>query len=506
MLTSYCLYWLKNIKTVKIIFLLFVVVFIFQLYFGAQQRFDNGNQFSISGTLQNSGVFTCYLVCNLPLVYWFLFTFCKSFFSNRAKYLPWILRVIFFLISLLVFYLTYYVHSRTAIISFFIGSFYLVIQHYKINIISSIKQIPTITLLIIGVISIPNIIWASVWLYNVKKLSAVGRVFSINVSLDNISNHLWFGTGIGRFTWHYPQWQAAYFEKNPKPNLEFYLSADESYIILNEFLQLFSTIGLFGFSLCIFGIYRFFKLKSVSNNNLLPIVKCTVLLILCCGFTSYPLHVNLLLLLLGSCTVAGFVIANTSKEKIVKKKYGYKNILDKTLISFAIILLSLSSYKGYKNFAAVKQWSNISDGLDDRKQNLKIYEKLYPTLNTDGNFLIQYSTLLNTDISDAFRAISVLEEAKKRTITREGIEALVKAYKNAKQYNSAIQNQLFLINYLPNKFQPKYDLLQLYIIQNDTLNIRKICQTILEMPVKINSYQVTKIQKEANAILKEYDN
>jgi len=204
--------------------------------------------------------------------------------------------------------------------------------------------------------------------------------------------------------------------------------------------------------------------------------------------------------------VAGFVIANTSKEKIVKKKYGYKNILDKTLISFAIILLSLSSYKGYKNFAAVKQWSNISDGLDDRKQNLKIYEKLYPTLNTDGNFLIQYSTLLNTDISDAFRAISVLEEAKKRTITREGIEALVKAYKNAKQYNSAIQNQLFLINYLPNKFQPKYDLLQLYIIQNDTLNIRKICQTILEMPVKINSYQVTKIQKEANAILKEYDN
>lgn len=505
-MTSYCLYWLRSLKTAEVIILMFIAVFIFQLYTGLQQIIENEHPLAVSGSLQNSGVFAYYLVCNLPLVYWFLFTFGKRLYSNQSKYLTWICRVIYLLISLIVFYMAYYTQSRTAIISFFIGICYLIVQHYKINIIDTLKRIPNVLLFIIGAISFTAIIWASIWLYNVKKLSAVGRLFSIQVSLDNIPDHLWCGTGLGRFTWYYPQWQSAYFEKNLKPNRDFFLSADESYIIFNEFLQLFSTIGILGFSLCIYGIYRFFKLKSASNNNLLSIVKCTVLLILCCGVTSYPLHVNVLLLLLGSCIAIGFLIANIGKEKVIKKESSYRSMLDKTLISFGIILLCLSSYNGYKTFAAAKQWSNIRDGVYHREQNLKTYEELYPVLYTDGKFLIEYGALLNTDTSDTFKAISILEEAKKKTITRVGIEALVKVYKNDKKYDVAIQNQLFLTNYLPNKFQPKYDLLQLYIIQNDTVNIRQMCQVILEMPVKINSYQVTKIKKEANAILKEFDN
>lgn len=505
-LTSYCLYWLKSIKTVEVIILMFIAVFIFQLYTGLQQIFDNEHPLAVSGSLQNSGVFAYYLVCNLPLVYWFLFTFGKRLYLNQVKYLPWILRGIFFLIALIVFYMDYYTQSRTAIISFFIGICYLIVQHYKINIIDTLKRIPNVLLFIISTGSLATIIWAGIWLYNVKRLSAAGRLFSIQVSLENIPDHLWFGTGLGRFTWYYPQWQSAYFEKNFKPNLDFFLSADESYIIFNEFLQLFSTIGILGFSLCIYGIYRFFKLESTTNNNLLSIVKCTVLLILCSGVTSYPLHVNLILLILGSCIATGFMITNIGNEKIIEKKSGYKSMLNKALISCCIILLSLSSYNGYKTFAATKQWSNIRDGVYDREQNLKTYEELYPVLHTDGKFLIEYGALLNTDTSDIRRAISILEEAKIKTITREGIEALVNAYKHDKQYDAAIQNQLFLTNYLPNKFQPKYDLLQLYIIQKDTINIKQMCQVILEMPVKINSYQVTKIKKEAKAILKEYDN
>ncbi len=504
-LSSYSLYLLKSIKTIEIVVLCFVAIFIYQLYIGVYQTYNNKNPLSISGSLQNSGVFAYYLVCNLPLLYWFSFYFSKRWFNARqVKYPTLIFIVAFILISILVFYLAIHVQSRTAMISLIVGMCSLVVYHYKRNIIEIIKSIPNILKLAIGLISITTLIWFSIWIYNFKKLSAVGRLFGFYVSSDHIYDHLWFGTGIGRFTWYYPQWQSSYFEKNPKPNLSFFFCADESYILFNDVLQFFITVGILGFLLCGYGIYRFFKLKSESNCSLLPIVKCTVLMILCCGFTSYPLHVNLLLLLMGSCIAMGFVISNTSREKIIKNPSGYKNFLNKVIISFAVILLSLSSYNGYKANAAVKEWSNIRHSVLDRRQSLSIYEKIYPVLRTDGKFLVRYGALLNTDTTDLFRAISISEEAKERIITKEGIETLVKSYSNAKDYNAAIENQKFLVNYLANKFQPRHDLLKLYIKKNDTLNIRSTCQSILNLPVKINSYQVTKIKKETNDIFEQY--
>lgn len=504
-LASYSLYWLKNIRTVEIIIIFFVVVFVFQLYTGAYQLYNSESPFAISGTLQNSGVFAYYLVCNLPIVYWFSFSFCnRLFYSIRARYLTWVFRVVFSLISILVFCFTYYTQSRTAIIAFWIGIICLVVHNYKINIIATLKLIPNVFLLITGLFSSTVIIWFGVWLYNFKKLSAVGRIFGINVSLDNSRDHLWLGTGIGRFTWYYPQWQSSYFEKHPTPKLEFFFCADESYIIFNEILQLFSTLGILGFSLCVYGIYVFFKLKSERNNSLLPIVKYTVLLIISCGFTSYPLHVNLLLLLLGTCIAAGFIIANTSNDILIIKTSGYKNIFDKSLISLGIILLSLSSYNGYKAYIAAQQWNDIRNNLYNERHRLEICEKIYPILNTDGKFLIQYGSLLNKDANNGLNAISVLERARERIITREGTEALVKAYRNRKNYDTAIKHQNFLVNYIPNKFQLRYDLLQLYITQNDTLYVRKTCQSILQMPVKVESYEVAKIKKETNEIFKRY--
>lgn len=376
---------------------------------------------------------------------------------------------------------------------------YLLFFSYKNKLYAIIKLLPKSMVLLISAISIGSILWAGIWLFNLKKLSAIGRLLSINISLYHITDHFWLGTGLGRFAWYYPQWQATYFNAHTRPPLAYFLSAGESYIVFNAYFQLFETIGLLGFLFCIYGLYRFFKVKAINRRSLLMVVKCAVLAILCSGFTSYPLHVNVILLLLGACLAIGFPINDKSIVLPVRKQWLYIN---KTLIVLCFLLVCCVFYKGYSAYNAVNKWADLRDGSSSKI----IAESIYPILKNDGKFLTEYGTLLLSDSSNKFTAINILEKAKQLLITRQGVEALVTAYSNVKRYKPAIINQQFLVNYLPNKFLQKDNLLQLYVFVNDSSKIKQIGKTILQMPVKIPSFEVEKIKQNTRVILKEYDN
>lgn len=59
-------------------------------------------------------------------------------------------------------------------------------------------------------------------------------------------------------------------------------------------------------------------------------------------------------------------------------------------------------------------------------------------------------------------------------------------------------------NFLPNRFLPKYNLLELYVLQKDTPNVQQTGKRILQMPVKIPSYKVSQIKQNTQKILKMY--
>lgn len=502
-LASYGLYLLKSIQTFRIVVLSFVVLFILQLYLGIQQRFHDTNPLLISGSLQNSGVYAYYLVCSFPFFYWFCFTFYKQlFYVGQLSYAGWVFRLLFVVVSVLVLYLIYCTQSRTAMIGIAVAVSYFGVSFYGYKISAIIKSASKTVLFSIGLAGIGAMLWGGVWLFNLKKLSAVGRLLSLEISWAHISEHFWLGTGLGRFTWYYPQWQASYFESHPEPKLEYFLCADESYIIFNEYLQLFSSIGVFGFLFCCYGCYRFFRLKSSTHAVLLSTVKCTVLVILFSGFTSYPLHVNILLLVLGTCLATGFAVRDRQVAKLPQRDW---NVLNKGLVILCAALMSYTFHKGYQHYVAADQWGKARSESSAEGQVLGTYQEIYPLLHADGKFLTEYAALLLTDDADAYHAITILKRAKQTFLTRQSVEALVKAYGITEDYDNAIANQLFLTNYLPNKFEPKYDLLQLYALTDDTVNIRKTGHTILHMPVKISSYRVRKIKQDSADILKQYE-
>lgn len=501
---SYGVFLLNQITLVRAILFAFVLMFVWQLYLGVSQEFSlqDDNSLLITGSLQNSGVYAYYLVFSLPFFHWFCFGIDKWLSRGKNMHLASFIFKSFFAFALvLVCYLIYCTQSRTAIICLGTTVGYFIFSSYKGEILAIVKFASKSILVLIGAIGIGSAIWISLWLFNLKKMSAIGRLLSFDIAWQHITDHFWLGVGLGRFTWYYPLWQAGYFNTNQKPTLAYFFSAGESYIICNEYLQLFETIGLLGFLLCTYGFYRFFKLQCLKHRRLLLATKCTVLAILFSGFTSYPLHVNIILLLLGTCLAIGFSLSDGPMKKLEKKQWLYIN---KTLIALCVFLVCFTFYKGYLAFNAVSRWAILRD--TNSLKTLSDYEKIYTILNNDGKFLTEYGAVLFKDRNSIYTTISILEQAKQLSITRQGIELLAAAYSSAKKYNCAISNQQFLVNYLPNKFLPKYNLLQTYILRNDTINVKKTANTILQMPVKINSFEVEQIKKNTQDILSKHLN
>jgi O-antigen ligase len=503
-IACYCVFLLNQINLLQAIVFAFVLLFVLQVNLGVQQQFSlrDDNNLLITGTLQNSGVYAYYLVFNLPFFYWCCFSSSKRLSKEKnMRLVSLIFKFFFAFVFIVVFYLICCTQSRTAIICLGITIGYFIFSSYKSKILAVVKFSPKSILLLIGAITIGSMGWISIWLFNLKKMSAIGRLLSFDIAWQHIADHFWLGVGLGRFTWYYPQWQVAYFDTNPKPTLAYFFSAGESYIIFNEYLQLFETIGLLGFLLCTYGFYRFFKLRVIKNRSLLLSTKCTALAILCSGFTSYPLHVNIILFLLGTCLAIGFSLNDRPMPIVEKKQWLYIN---KALITLCLFLVCFAFHKGYVAYSAVNQWAILrnTNGLE----TLPDYERVYPILKNDGKFLTEYGAALLKDRNNISTAISILEQAKQLSITRHSIESLATAYCNAKNYNATIVNQQFLVNYLPNKFLPKYNLLQTYILRNDTINVKKTANTILQMPVKINSFQVEQIMENTRDILRKHLN
>jgi len=497
-LSCYSLYSSGHLRIFKIILLSFLLIFYYQLYLGIEQSFysisDDG--LSITGSLQNSGVYAYYLVFNLPFFYWFCFQ--NPYYLNQLYKLFY--KILFLIILIMVIYLIYSTKSRTAFICLALTTGYYLFYNYKHKILAFSRSLPKSVLLIVTILSVGIPITLGLWLFNLKRLSAMGRLLNMHVFSENIGDYLWFGTGLGRFTWYYPQWQANYFKAHPDPKLEFFFSADESYIIFNEYLQLFGTIGIVGFLICSYIFYLFFSLKTKEENNLLLTIKSTVAVILLGCFTSYPLHVNIILLMLGACLVVGFSLASISNFKSVSKTWLF---CYKIAITVCFFLVCIASYRGYTFYCAASQWQ-ISRNLNSAEARSN-YKKLYPVLNFDGKFLTEYGEAFLVDNTPELIAIQALEKAKKLSITRRGVEALVFAYVNVKKYDLAILNQEFLVNYMPNKFIPRYNLLQLHVLQNDTANIKKVGISILEMRVKKRSFEVGQIKLNTLDILKKYE-
>ncbi len=507
-------------KFIQFILVALTLAYIAEIIIGLRQ-INNGKGLSsrLTGTLQNSGVYACYIVTGTPFFYYSLFhlkiiSYWRGdknrivFFHNRAvcllqnaRFILWIKRLLFVLVIIFFVFTLYYTQSRSAILGFIAVIVALIVLEYGSIVTHRFSNIPKPFLFLAGGLLISLSSFADYYLFHLKKLSAFGRVMKWDIAWQHISEHFWLGTGLGRLTWYYPQWQAQYFQTNINPPREYFLSAGESYILFNEWLQLFVEVGFVGFTLFIAMLVYFFRSKSRQYGALLNAAKATVIAILVSGFTSYPLHVNVLVYLLVFCFFVAVVVRQN--KTFLQRPIPIRWLPIFKLVLILLILLSLyTSYQRIHQLIAVNKWNNLRDNYALSRPEAKAkYAAIYPSLKHDGKFLTEHGEWLSKDRTDCKKAVVVLERAKKYFISRKTVETIGYAYWQLKNYPKAIENFEWLSNYLPNRFRPKYELLKLYKEAGDTANVMRLANVILTMPVKIPSAEVYRIKQETKSLI-----
>ncbi|MGN6490983.1 MAG: O-antigen ligase family protein [Agriterribacter sp.] len=468
------------------------IFFLFEIYLGITQLLTvnyhaKNLSLAISGSLENSGVYSIYLCVSLPLFY---YTMHICSFMNKK------IRIVVFGVAIsLVGCILFCTISRTAILMlrvFFSGCLYYQCRKLPVRKLTS-GFLKKISFFIVCIVTLTG----AGWLYYLKPASSLGRLFIWKVTGSYVCDNFFSGIGIGNFSYQYLLWQIDYVASHSiKANK--WLNIDETKIAYNEFLQLFAETGIIGFSIFTLILYHLFKLKPTNNHHLNFTLKATLVLILISAFTSYPFHCNSILFLFIICA-AGLLKLNQSSFRYTLYNQWHL-IIGLYLAGVITCIIFIYIFQEYRR---VKQWEDIRENYFITKvEKIKQYEAISPNLLFNGKFLLDYGEyLLATD--NPARGLEIIEKSKEFYISERTYISATEGYSYLGNMEKAIENAQNWSLLIPYKFYPKAALVKLYLLKGDTSKAKGIASIILKMPVKIPSSEVDAIKEQMKSILNE---
>lgn|GEM_PF-791439 len=502
---AYLIFTNLEVKLLKKALVVYVIFWFYELFLAYQQiqtTPDFFNGLSVQGSFLNSGVMACFLSFQLPIIVYVLSLTRHKLESKLLNRKRLVSIAYYGCLTILVgglIYIDCYVQSRSSLLVLVVVAIGYLYLNFKDTLKKYITEAGYLTKMIFLFLTPLSIAYLGHYLFYLKKLSAMGRFMKLHIAWQHVADHFWFGTGLGRFTWYYPQWQAAYFSNHIDFSSVSFLIADEGYVLFNEYLQLFETIGCIGFFGLVILLCYFFSAKSKIHRNLLANIKLTVIGTFLLGLFSYPFHVNIILLMF-SFFFATTEVIRSNKFKLNINWFNFPMVKKAITLAFMLVLTSFTFFN-INQYFYYEKWDFIRHGFTSSRMNNKVsYNQIYPALKCDGKFLFDYGAFLMQDSADYPLAVIVLEEAKKKLITSEIISSLGKAYLQLENYPKAIENYKWLVDFIPNRFEYKYNLLLLYKKAGDYKNAENMRRTILTMPVKIPSAEVERIKSAARKL------
>lgn len=401
----------------------------------------------------------------------------------------------------------------------------------------------------------------SLSLYYFKKDSADGRMLIWTVTANIIKDYPLLGVGQDMFKAHYMNYQADYFRNHP--NSKYEQVADDNQYAFNEFLNTWAENGLIGFLLFI-GIVAVVFLSPINHKgheivinhqghkehevkyevdesqltivNLNPenITKASILAIFVFGLFAYPSEILptkiiatvCLALLAGTAmpffkTKENFLVPFANKPlrplwltplcTFKTFRFSFKNMPLRSLcplwlkLSFLILTIAImglvaprvgnlqNAYKTWNDAFELYNYGLYSECLED-------YQKAYPLLQRNGEFMINYGKALSIDEKHK-EAIEILGEAKNYQNNTVLCTAMGDSQKALKQYINAEKNYWQASNMAPGKFYPQYLLARLYDETEQQKKAKEIASCLLVKNFKVKSDAIDSMLREMNKII-----
>lgn len=432
--------------------------------------------FIITGMFTNPTVLCIFLSFVFPVLLY-------EFFVSKNRY-----RKFFFLIlSSSIYFITIVCLCRIALIAILFTSFILSYIH-----VPFIRRKSRIIIIALGMTFTPLLIY----ILNVKKDSANGRVLIWKISQPMLSSNLVSGVGYGNYKKLYNIYQARYFKNEIRSNKEILL-ADENYYPYNEFYNVLIENGILGAVL--FGIFFYYvtigcyySLKKYRFNHILPI-SLSIISIFFASFFSFPFQEYCLLAISVTFLAMFSSLYSSVFDLGYFPKISIENIWGVKLSGIPFVIASI--FILWRTNLELRWYSLLKTPVVTSKE-LDAYEKLHIPLRGNSFFLTNYAINLwrNGRLKDAG---AILEQSVKVIPSPNQYLNLGKIYWELNSIQKSEYYFSLASAIIPVKLLPKYYLLQLYKESGQHLKAKLMASEISKTPIKYPSDDVLFIKKEA---------
>jgi tetratricopeptide (TPR) repeat protein len=334
-----------------------------------------------------------------------------------------------------------------------------------------------------------------------KPNSSLGRKHIYSLSEQMLKQDWFSGIGPGKFRTQFNEYQAEFFSENNIDD-KTALLADNTFYAFNDYLQWVIETGIAGLSamavIFYLLIHRIKNIRKLRGNK--PIIIAATSSLLCIGIAalfSYPLQVIPIQAMTLVCIGIIIFYAVTVKGRL----NHLTGIISKVFFSITAVLFFINSARVMQRKIDTKSAFELAlTGY--KKQAIAKYESLIKRFPRHGDIMYLYAEQLYYS-NRLHEALSAINKARnyyvdnKLYILKANIED---ALGKKREAESSYLHALYMV---PNRMRSRFDLLNFYLNQKDSVNAFRWAKSIINMPVKIPSEKTERMLRETQKILQQ---
>jgi len=319
--------------------------------------------------------------------------------------------------------------------------------------------------------------------------SSLGRILIYKISSKIFVNSWPFGIGEGKFKREYLLEQAQYFSELNYSKSEFLL-ADNTIFAFNDWFQSICEHGVLAIIIIALFVNILFKLYPKFHNKFWSKYYLLTILIMACFTHVFEReYVNYLVLLIF------FYLF----YELISNRFCKKFIFISSL--FVVILGVISELKLIKqNYFLEKGIKEANTGNLFRSNVTFQYMLEENICNEECLFYYSRNCYLRGDYKESIKHLNILLNHNSNSLYYSLYADCLLAENKFRESEKYFVNS---INMVPNRFEERFKLLNLYLVTNQFKKAKEIANFIIDMPIKVSTERVIYIKKFCSEIISE---
>lgn len=165
------------------------------------------------------------------------------------------------------------------------------------------------------------------------------------------------------------------------------------------------------------------------------------------------------------------------------------------LLSLYILYADINNYQYYRDWKSASNYAKFNS-----LRGSELFQSIFPYLKFNEYFLSEYGQIL-TNSKNFEKAIDIFVQVSKIKFDPNIFTSLGYCYRINRDFNKSEYCLLLASFQAPNKFYPKYQLVQTYKQMGKVDMAKQLAMEIIKMPVKVHSRAVDEIKYEMSKML-----